>query len=111
MDHSPETTNIQPPTNSTIRLAYGSLPKESGTFTFYRNHRSALRDLGVEVFCVAIGAEQSRLWNEAFADDHCIRLAPHEHGLLQQARAFVDWCQEQSIDVVMPSGTGSKSRL
>ena len=87
--------------NKPIRIAYGSVPKESGTFTFYKNHRAELLLNGIEIFCVSVGVNQKRLWNDAFADDHCVMLAANEHNLKKQAMTFSDWCDDNGIDIVM----------
>lgn len=88
-------------TTKSIKVAFGSVPKDSGTFTFYRNIRPALRAHGVDMRCVTVGREEARLWEDAYADDGCHLLAPQRLSLKSQARAFVDWCREESIDIVM----------
>lgn len=85
-----------------LRVAYGAIPKEGGTFSFYRNHRSEFEQLGVDVRCVAIGREALPLWRDEFADEKCLHLAPRETSLTRQVRAFVDWCDRERIDVVIP---------
>lgn len=84
-----------------ILLAIGSVPKDSGTFTFYRNLRPALLEHGIDTRCVAIGRAQAQLWDQAYADDGCVMLAPDTRNIKQQAIAFVDWCERERIDVVM----------
>ena len=86
---------------NSIRVAYGSVPKESGTFTFYRNHRVELAKLGVDMRCVSVGNQQAKLWNGAFADDGCVLLAENEPDAKKQAMQFVDYCQQESIDIVI----------
>ena len=44
-----------------IRVAFGSVPKDSGTFTFYRNMRPALLAQGIDLRCVAAGRDQASL--------------------------------------------------
>lgn len=84
-----------------IRVAFGSVPKDSGTFTFYRNLRPALRDRGVDLRCVSIGAEQRALWEAPYADSGCVLLAGRSLDPKRQARAFADWCAQEAIDIVM----------
>jgi glycosyltransferase involved in cell wall biosynthesis len=84
-----------------MKLAFGSVPKDSGTFTFYRNIRPALLRQGIEMFCVSVGRPQALLWEEKFADEGCVLLAASTYSVKKQARAFVSWCQEEGIDVVM----------
>lgn len=84
-----------------IRVAFGSLPKDSGTFTFYRNQRQELLKRGIDMRCVAVGAEQHDLWNDDFADDGCVILAPNVRNMKHQARIFADWCVCEQIDIVI----------
>lgn len=86
---------------SNIKLAFGSVPKDGGTFTFYRNQSKALKPLGIEMFCVALGAEQADLWENEYADDHCVLLAPKSSSIKKQSKAFVQWCIDNEINVVM----------
>lgn len=83
-----------------IRVAFGSVPKDGGTFTFYRNMRPVLQSHGVDLRCVTVGADQSSLWEDAFADEGCVLLAAHSNDLQEQARIFSDWCDDQNIDIV-----------
>ena len=85
-----------------IRVAYGSVPKEGGTFTFYRNHRDEFRTRGIDVRCVAVGTESDSLWNPSYADEGCVRLAPRTWSLRRQVEAFVSWCEVEGIDIVVP---------
>jgi glycosyltransferase involved in cell wall biosynthesis len=84
-----------------IRVAFGSIPKDGGTFTFYRNVRPALRELGIDLRCVSTGRADARLWEEEFADEGCHLLAPRSLDLKTQARAFSDWCDAEEIDIAM----------
>jgi len=84
-----------------IKFAFGSVPKDGGTFTFYRNLRPALLEHGIDMRCVSVGAEQAELWEEAYADDGCVLLAPKTTNIKKQAMAFVDWCERENVDVVM----------
>lgn len=89
------------PLSGPIRVAYASVPKEGGTFTFYRNIKAPLRNRGVEMICVAVGRDQAELWNAAYADPDCVLLAPNTAGLKRQAQVFVDWCRDEAIDIVI----------
>jgi glycosyltransferase involved in cell wall biosynthesis len=84
-----------------IQLAFGSVPKDSGTFTFYRNLRPALLAHGIEMRCVSVGKEVARLWQSEYADSGCILLAEDVTDIKQQAKSFADWCQFEQIDIVM----------
>lgn len=84
-----------------IKLAIGSVPKDGGTFTFYRTVRPFLRRQGIETFCVSVGHKEATLWQQEFADDGCVRLASHARSLKSQAQAFAQWCHETGIDIVI----------
>jgi len=58
-----------------IKVAFGSVPKDGGTFTFYRNIR--------------------------YADEGCVRLASNSLSMKQQAQVFTDWVQDNDINCVM----------
>lgn len=83
-----------------IRVAFGSVPKDSGTFTFYRNMRPALLEHGIDLRCVAAGRDQASLTVPAFADDGCVLLAGKSTSLKEQARAFAGWCADEQIAAV-----------
>lgn len=84
-----------------IKVAFGSVPKDGGTFTFYRNIRPALARLGIDIYCVTIGLPQNRLWDDSFVDDGCVRLAQRSASIKAQAQAFVDWVEAEQIDIVV----------
>lgn len=84
-----------------INFAFGSVPKDSGTFTFYRNLRPALMEHGIDMRCVSVGKVQAALWEKAYADDGCVLLAPRMHNIKNQAIAFAEWCEQEQVDVVM----------
>ena len=84
-----------------IVLAFGSVPKDGGTFTFYRNQRSELLKYGIDMRCVAVGKAQAQLWEDAYADDGCVLLEPHTNKIKKQAKAFAEWCERECVDVVM----------
>lgn len=84
-----------------IRLAFGSVPKDGGTFTFYRNMRPQLLQHGIDLRCVALGKEQAELWETAYVDEGCVLLAATTRSIKKQAMAFANWCETEQIDVVM----------
>jgi len=84
-----------------IKVAFGSVPKDGGTFTFYRNIRPALARRGISLYCVTVGAPQAHLWEEAYVDDGCVRLAPTSLNMKRQAQVFTKWCMGNDIDCVM----------
>lgn len=92
-----------------LKVAFGSVPKDSGTFTFYRNIRPALEPYGIELYCVSVGEAESRLWDSSYADDGCVLLAEHTRDIKRQAQEFVRWCEQETIDLVM--GVNSRAIL
>ena len=94
-----ETADVDP---LKVRVAYGSIPKEGGTFTFYKNHRRVFAEAGVELFCVTIGREASSLWNELYADDGCHKVAERTTSLRRQVIEFIRWCDEKRVSAVIP---------
>lgn len=82
-------------------VAIGSVPKDGGTFTFYRNLRPAISEHGIDLRCVTVGAREAGLWDDAYADDGCVLLAPRERSIKKQSRAFVDWCVQEGVDIVI----------
>lgn len=87
--------------NEPIKVAFGSVPKDGGTFTFYRNIRPALAARGIELSCVTVGAPQTRLWEDAYVDEGCVQLAPNYLSMKRQAQVFTNWCIDNDIDCVM----------
>jgi glycosyltransferase involved in cell wall biosynthesis len=86
---------------SNINIAFGSVPKDGGTFTFYKNIRPALEKYGIFMYCVALGKEQAALWENSYADKNTVLLAANTYNVKKQAKTFVDWCEKTQIDLVM----------
>lgn len=84
-----------------IKVAFGSVPKDGGTFTFYRNQRHALLDRGINLDCVTVGRREAGLVEPAYLDAGCVLLAPRARSIKRQARAFAEWCVAEEIDIVM----------
>jgi hypothetical protein len=84
-----------------IKVAFGSVPKDGGTFTFYRNQRPALLEYGIDLRCVTVGRREASLVEPGFVDEGCVLLAPNARGVKGQARAFTDWCAAEGMDIVM----------
>ena len=82
-------------------FAFGSVPKDGGTFTFYRNMRPALADFGVDIRCVSVGKEQAQLWEPDYVDEGCVLLAPETRKVKRQAMEFAAWCETEDVDIVM----------
>ena len=87
--------------NSRIIFAFGSVPKAGGTFTFYRNLRPEFIKLGIDIRCVSVGKEQARLWDAGYSDEGCVLLAASTSNVKKQAMAFAEWCDQESVDIVM----------
>ena len=83
-----------------IAIAFGSVPKDGGTFTFYRTIRPKLLEYGIDIRCVSVGKAEADLIEDAFVDDGCILLAETEKNIKNQAQAFTKWCQQTKIDIV-----------
>jgi glycosyltransferase involved in cell wall biosynthesis len=60
-----------------------------------------VRQHGVDVFCVSVGHKEAALWQEQFADNGCVLLAPESTDLKRQAQIFAAWCEEENVDVVI----------
>lgn len=88
-------------TLSNIKVAFGSVPKDGGTFTFYRNLRPALHQYGIDLYCVTVGRKEAGLVESTYVDDGCIVLAADTSNVKQQAQVFSDWCEQTGIDSVM----------
>lgn len=84
-----------------IKVAFGSVPKDSGTFTFYRNLRPALKAYGIDLYCVTVGKKEFDLVEESFIDDGCVLIATESSDIKQQSYEFSAWCEQKSIDIVM----------
>jgi glycosyltransferase involved in cell wall biosynthesis len=84
-----------------IKIAFGSVPKDGGTFTFYRNLRPALLEHGIDLRCVSVGKAQAQLWEADYIDNGCVLLAPKTNDLKKQAMAFTEWCEAGQVDVVI----------
>jgi glycosyltransferase involved in cell wall biosynthesis len=82
------------------KVAFGSVPKDGGTFTFYRNLRQPLFECGIDLRCVTVGSREAGLWEQEFADDGCVLLAENETKIKRQAQAFCQWCEDSAVDIV-----------
>jgi glycosyltransferase involved in cell wall biosynthesis len=84
-----------------IKVAFGTVPKDGGTFTFYRNQRPALLEYGIDLRCVTVGQREAHLVEPDYVDEGCVLLAPDARRVKRQARVFVDWCAAEAIDIVL----------
>ncbi len=83
-----------------IIIAFGSVPKDGGTFTFYRTIRPGLLERGIDIRCVTVGEVEAALTEEIFVDDGCVLLADTISDVKQQAMVFADWCEKIGVDIV-----------
>lgn len=84
-----------------IKVALATIPKESGTFTFYRNIAPALLKHGIQMYCVSVGRREALLWNKDYEDENCLKLASHLISVKAQAQAFVKWVEKEEINIVI----------
>ena len=63
--------------------------------------RPALLAHGIDLRCVTVGRDEAALCEQSFIDEGCVLLAAHETGVKAQAQAFVGWCEENSVQLVM----------
>lgn len=82
-------------------MAFGSVPKDGGTFTFYRNLRPELLNHDIDLRCVTIGKRETNLVETAYMDEGCVLLAKDSNNIKKQSIVFVEWCEEEKIDIVM----------
>ncbi|MFZ2631241.1 MAG: glycosyltransferase family 4 protein [Desulfosalsimonadaceae bacterium] len=83
-----------------IMVAFGSVPKDGGTYTFYRTIRPKLFEYGIDIRCVTVGKAEAGLISPAFVDDGCVVLGETSTDLKEQAKTFADWCDEAGVDIV-----------
>lgn len=92
-----------------LKIAFGSVPKDGGTFTFYKNQWPELQRHGIFMCCVTVGKEEFDLVEQDFVDDNCRFLAQTTYNVKKQAKTFVQWCIDSAIDIVI--GVNSKAIL
>jgi glycosyltransferase involved in cell wall biosynthesis len=96
-------SGVEPSLRGTV--AYCTVPKIGGTFNYFRNLRQALVPMGWRVLAPTVGRHLNNLWDEAFADEDCFRLAGDVDDPKQQARQLVDWLNERRVDFLIPMST------
>lgn len=84
-----------------IIFAFGSVPKDGGTFTFYQTLKPQLLEYEIDMRCVSVGQSEACLWDDEFADEGCVCLAEKTENVKKQAMIFVYWCMDQGVDIVM----------
>lgn len=79
--------------SNTLRVVFGSVPKDCGIFTFYRNVRPALKGYGIDPRCVTVGKREAGLIEPTYVDEGCVLLAEDMDqrasiGVLRRAIAY-----------------------
>lgn len=92
-----------------IKIAFGSVPKDGGTFTFYRNQRPALLRRGFDLRCVTVGSREVAISEQDYVDDGCVFLAEEEVCHKKQAQVFAKWCEDEGVQIVI--GVNSEAIL
>ncbi len=87
------------------RIAYCTVPKIGGTFNYFRNLRKGLQPLGWQVLAPTVGQKLNSLWDDAFADADCRRVAADVTDERAQAEALAAWLLEQQVDFLIPMST------
>tara|TARA_B100001057_G_scaffold152914_1_gene153065 strand:+ start:23619 stop:24839 length:1221 start_codon:yes stop_codon:yes gene_type:complete len=95
--------------NSLIKIAFGSVPKDGGTYSFYYTLRKEILKYNIVMYCVSVGKEQSELWMKSYADENCVLLAKNTYNVKKQSEEFVNWCIFKKINVVI--GVNSEAIL
>ncbi len=84
-----------------ITLAYGSIPKDGGTYTFYRNQRNAFASAGVDMFCVVLGKNEHAMLIPEYIDEGVVSLLPEETDNKLLTLGFLKWCENAQVDIIM----------
>ena len=87
--------------NRKITIAFGSVPKDGGTYTFYRNIRPKLLEKNIDLRCVSVGKKEVGLIENTYIDKGCVILAENTLNVKTQAQIFSDWCEAVGIDIVI----------
>lgn len=82
-------------------LAYGSIPKDGGTYTFFRNQREMFKQFGVEMYCVVLGKHEHSIMLPEHVVEGVISLLPEETDSKLLTIGFLNWCKEMGVDIVM----------
>ncbi len=82
-------------------LAYGSIPKDGGTYTFFRNQRKAFQHFGIEMFCVVIGKHEHSMIVPQHIVEGVVSILPEETDSKLLTIGFLIWCEETGVDIVM----------
>lgn len=87
-----------------IKVAFCTVPHTGGIYSIYKRLRESLSPLGIDVRCVYVGDEHKRWYgfDASLADDGCVHIAEFESDIKRSAAAFVQWLQEEKIDIVLP---------
>lgn len=82
-------------------VAFGSVPKDGGTFTFYKNIRPVLKRYGIDMRCLTVGRQQAQLVEPSYIDEGCVFLAEDTYDIKKQSICFAEWCKCNSVNIVI----------
>ncbi|MFT7233902.1 MAG: glycosyltransferase involved in cell wall biosynthesis, partial [Cyclobacteriaceae bacterium] len=63
--------------------------------------RPELLTHGIDLRCVTVGKRETNLVEADYIDEGCILLAKDSNNIKKQSIAFVEWCEQEKIDIVM----------
>ncbi len=78
-------------------------PHPGGTTTFYRHFADGLQQRGWQVFSVALGRSDAELFEAPFGDDGSVLVGSEAGDVLSQARAFLQWLEQENVDIIIPN--------
>ena len=80
-----------------------SIPtRTGGTLTLYKTLRRTMSAYGWDVYALSLcRAGHESDWQEAAADDGCVRIDYDSSNPRSGARRFVEWCEHRGLDIVI----------
>lgn len=93
------------------RVAYCEVPKLAGVYTFAVNLAEHLPRLGYTLRLVGVGPQAAADCSRRLSIVPAAVLAADSHDWASQRDAFVRWLLDESIDIVMISGSETEQRL
>ncbi len=84
-------------------VAYGLTPYAGGTTIVYHLLARGLRTLGWKIFSIAVGKRAAQGYDPDFGDESSVILAPEETSLSSQVEAFLEWVEQEKVDVIIPN--------
>lgn len=87
-----------------MRLAYSTIPIESGVYSHFCTLRDGLARRGIEVVGVSVGRATHGELDALIPDPSCLRIAANEEAGIVAAKAFVEWASDTKVDCVISVG-------